>query len=116
MMISLSVLPPLLAVISAVNAHSFSTTSGCGKELPDGIRKDASVDLTLPSTSGVTPRKYRLHIPRSYNASQAVPLILSFHGRGKDAKFQEALSQFSNESYGFDGIVVYPEGVPVCQP
>lgn len=27
-------------------------------------------------------------------------------------KYQEELSQFSNASYGFDGISVYPEGVP----
>jgi poly(3-hydroxybutyrate) depolymerase len=72
------------------------------------------VNLKLRSASGVTPRKFRLHVPSSYRKGKPVPLILSFHGRGKKAKSQEALSYFSNASYGFEGIVVYPEGVPVC--
>ena len=86
---------------------------GCGKQLPKGVRADKSVNLTLDSTSGISPRKYRLHLPPSYDVNKKLPLILSFHGRGKDGKYQEALSQFSNASYGFDGIAVYPEGVPV---
>lgn len=40
-------------------------------------------------------------------------MIVSFHGRNKDMEYQEELSQFSNASYGFEGIAVYPEGVPV---
>jgi hypothetical protein len=117
MMISLSFLPAIFAVISAVASRSVQTTNpsrGCEEALPDGIHKDTSVNLKLRSASGVTPRKYRLHVPSSYQKGQPVPLILSFHGRGKKAEFQEALSQFSNASYGFEGIVVYPEGVPVC--
>lgn len=87
--------------------------SGCGGPLPTGIELDKSVDLTINSSSGVSPRKYRLHLPKSYDTNAKVPLILSFHGRGKNAKSQEELSQFSNATYGFDGISVYPEGVPV---
>ena len=52
-------------------------------------------------------------MPKSYDNSVPVPLILSYHGRGKDMKFQEKLSQFANASYGFEGISVFPEGVPV---
>lgn len=101
----------LFASISCVSPVLAST--GCNKSLPQGVQPGKSVDLTIQSNSGVTPRKYRLHLPSSYHVDKEVPLILSFHGRGKDAKFQEKLSQFSNESYGFDGIVAYPEGVPV---
>ncbi|KAI4684269.1 hypothetical protein J4E81_009149 [Alternaria sp. BMP 2799] len=105
----------MLAVLFAATAASSPNTAsdcGCGKSLPKGVELDKSVDLTLESESGVSPRKYRLHIPPSYDNNKPVPLILSFHGRGKNAKYQEALSQFSNASYGFGGLVAYPEGVP----
>ncbi|KAF7453615.1 LpqC, Poly(3-hydroxybutyrate) depolymerase [Pyrenophora tritici-repentis] len=94
------------------NAVIAASSDGCGKPLPDKVHLDESVNLSLESDSGITPRKYRLHIPASYDTSSPVPLILSFHGRGKDAEYQEALSQFSNATYGFQGISVYPEGIP----
>ncbi|KAF1850834.1 carbohydrate esterase family 1 protein [Cucurbitaria berberidis CBS 394.84] len=103
----------LSTLIPGITSSSGTASDGgCGKQLPEGVQSDKSVDLTLDSSSGVTPRKYRLHLPPSYDINKKVPLILSFHGRGKDGQFQEALSQFSNASYGFDGIAVYPEGVP----
>ncbi|KAI4945884.1 hypothetical protein J4E91_007798 [Alternaria rosae] len=100
------------ATATAASSSNTAADCGCGKPLPKGVELDKSVDLTLDSESGVSPRKYRLHIPPSYDDNKPVPLILSFHGRGKTAKYQEALSQFSNASYGFEGIVAYPEGVP----
>lgn len=102
-----------LAFLAATYTVTAASSNGCGKPLPDKVHLDASVNLSLDSDSGVTPRRYRLHIPASYNVNTPVPLILSFHGRGKDAEYQEALSQFSNATYGFQGISVYPEGVPV---
>lgn len=104
----LLILPTIVAVATA------GCSSGCSKPTPEGVHPGQSVNLTISSKSGVTPRGYRLHLPSSYDEKTALPLILSFHGRGKDAEFQEALSQFSNASYGFKGIAVYPEGVPVC--
>src|SRR5688572_16987486 len=89
---------------------SYDTNCGRNKALPNGVQLDHSVNLTLASSSGATPRKYRLHLPKDYDGSKPLPLILSFHGRGQDALYQENLSQFSNASYGFEGIAVYPEG------
>lgn len=70
------------------------------------------MNQTIDSQSGSSPRKYRIHLPKNYTNDEPVPLILSFHGRSRDMKYQEKLSQFSNASYGFNGIAVYPEGVP----
>lgn len=104
----------VLAVLPGIScASATDIKSGCGKSLPEGVELGESVNLTINSSSGVSTREYRLHLPKSYNTNQEVPLILSFHGRGKDAKFQEELSQFSNATYGFDGVSVYPQGVPV---
>ena len=103
------------AILAALSSAScVSAQSGCGKPLPEGIELDKSVDLTIDSKSGWEERGYRLHLPKSYKTNTKVPLILSFHGRGKDAESQEALSQFSNATYGFEGIAVYPEGVPLA--
>ncbi|KAF1946992.1 poly depolymerase [Clathrospora elynae] len=112
---SIPIVVAFVAVICSVNANSLpaaKSSHGCGQALPDGISVDKSVNLTLDSANGMTVRKYRLHLPKSYDIGTPAPLILSFHGRGKDGKFQEELSQFSNASYGFEGISVYPEGLP----
>ncbi|KAF1361967.1 hypothetical protein EJ07DRAFT_163870 [Lizonia empirigonia] len=94
MVSSLFLSTALLSALSIITCATVKDVkSGCGGPLPTGIELDKSVDLTINSLSGV-------------------PLILSFHGRGKNAKFEEELSQFSNATYGFDGISVYPEGVP----
>ncbi|OAL50923.1 alpha/beta-hydrolase [Pyrenochaeta sp. DS3sAY3a] len=100
-------------LVSGISCNP-TTSSGfeCQKPLPEGIEPGKSVNLTLKSASGVSIRKYRLHLPKPYNGNNSVPLILSFHGRTQDAKFQEKLSKFSNATYGFEGIAVYPEGVP----
>lgn len=104
-------LTPLLTGTTSVLATA--ADCGCGKQPPKGVEADQSVNRTLTSASGVSPRKYRIHLPPLYDVDKKYPLILSYHGRGKDAKSQEELSQFSNASYGFEGIAVYPEGVPV---
>lgn len=104
----------LAASINRVTAYgAASLKNGCNTSLPSGIKPGHSVNLTLPSSSGVTPREYRLHLPKDYDGTKELPLILSFHGRTQDAKYQEELSQFSNASYGFKGIAVYPQGVPL---
>lgn len=93
--------------------HVAARGCGCNTGVPSDVEPGKSVNLTIPSKSGVTPRKYRLHLPEDYDGTTELPLILSFHGRTQDAKYQEELSQFSNASYGFKGISVYPQGVPL---
>ena len=106
----------LLGLVPSIYSLTLrDTKSGCNAPLPEGVESDHSVNLTLPSSSGVTPRKYRLHLPPDYDSTKELPLILSFHGRSQDALYQEKLSQFSNASYGFKGIAVYPEGVPLIK-
>lgn len=101
----------ILATIPSASAQD--AQCGCGRPLPEGIEADKSVDLTINSSSGLSPRGYRLHLPKGYDTNTKVPVIFSFHGRGKTAESQEALSQFSNATYGFEGISVYPEGAPL---
>lgn len=86
--------------------------SGCGKPLPSNVSPGGS-SQTGKVTSGGRSRDYLIHVPASYKTDTPVPLILSFHGRTKDAAEQEELSQFSNPAYNPDAIAVYPQGVSV---
>lgn len=119
---NLSLTATTTAVVSIVATLAASVvaekSSGCAKtSLPGKVELGKSTDLTIESTSindTSSTRNYRIHVPESYEFGTAVPLLFSFHGRGKDAAYQERLSQFSNESFGFGGIAVYPQGIPVC--
>ncbi|ORY16082.1 Alpha/Beta hydrolase protein [Clohesyomyces aquaticus] len=110
-MVTVTFLVQVFALGTAATAsQAHQLQDGCTSGVPSGITLGRSKNLTIEN--GDKTRKYRLHVPKSYQTSVPVPLILSFHGRDKDMKFQEELSQFSNSSYGFEGISVYPEGVP----
>ncbi|KAL9623098.1 MAG: hypothetical protein Q9160_002612 [Pyrenula sp. 1 TL-2023] len=85
-------------------------SSGCRKPLPSN-HSPGGISQTEKITSGGRSRDYLIHIPASYTPDTPVPLILSFHGRTKDAAEQEQLSQFSNPAYNPNAIAVYPQGV-----
>ena len=55
-------------------------------------------------------RTYVLHIPSSYDGSQAVPLVLNFHGGGGNAETQIKTSGFSELANEHGFIVAYPNG------
>ena len=56
-------------------------------------------------------RKYLVHVPRSYDPSRQMPLVISFHGAGLWGAAQRGMSGWNAiaDSAGF--IVVYPDGV-----
>jgi len=85
-----------------------NTTPGCGESLPDGVSIGKHSNQSI--ISGGLNRTYLIHIPESYDGNTPAPLILSFHGRHKNAREQERLSQFSNASYNPSAIAVYPQG------
>ena len=94
-----------LLAVSGVNLSS-SGTAGCTIVHPvDGVSRNFSV-----STDGGS-RTYRLHLPSSYNPNTPAPLVISFHGHGKNMVEQETLSQFSNDAINPDMIAVYPQGL-----
>ncbi|KAE9979347.1 hypothetical protein EG327_007059 [Venturia inaequalis] len=86
-------------------AQSLATT-GCNNPLP----APAGSTTKIPITSGGLEREYLVHTPTTYDATKKVPLILSFHGRGKNATSQMELSQFANPAFNPDAISVYPNG------
>jgi poly(3-hydroxybutyrate) depolymerase len=89
-------------------------TSGCGKAPPESFAP-LTTSQNISITSGGLDRSILLHLPPNYDANTPAPLILSFHGREKNASEQELLSQFSNASFNPHAIAVYPQGVAVSQ-
>jgi polyhydroxybutyrate depolymerase len=82
--------------------------AGC---FPGKPHASGSTNETV-SITGQGTRRYRLHIPPSYNGADRVPLVLAFHGLGSNGlqtELYSALSAFSDAGPGF--VVVYPEGM-----
>jgi len=103
----------LLALsLTGVAVAQLHIDPGCSKPLPPDTKLGKSQNISIES--GGLDRSYLLHIPKSYNAKGSVPLILSFHGRGKNAKQQEELSQFANVTVNSNAISVFPQGYMVC--
>ena len=81
-------------------------TAGCGTpHTVDGASHNHSV-----STNG-GKRDYRLHLPSSYDPNTPAPVVISYHGHGRNMVEQETLSQFSNDAINPSMIAVYPQGL-----
>ena len=72
--------------------------------------------------SGTYNRTYEYYIPSSYDGSEAVPLLFSFHGLGSNGDDQRDLTRFDElaEQEGFiavfpDATVLDPEDYPEAQ-
>lgn len=86
---------------STTVASSGSTTSGA---IPHG-------DTTGKISSGGRVRTFLVHVPRSYEGSKSVPLLISFHGHGGTGATQAKLTHMSSVADENGFIVVYPDGV-----
>jgi polyhydroxybutyrate depolymerase len=87
--------------------------------VPLFTRADHSDLYSIPTTPGDyvqhirvngDTRTYRLHVPKSYNGSRALPVLFAFHGSSASASVIERETSFDQigDSLGF--IAVYPEG------
>lgn len=88
-------------------------SKGCGKSLPSAQSPAGGDSHQVTYEVDGVKRHYRLHIPSNYNESNPIPLIFSFHARGKTSSYQEGISNFSNETLNPDAIVVYPQALKV---
>ena len=55
-------------------------------------------------------RTYLLHIPASYDAARATPLVLAFHGIGLNAEEMARISGLSEQADTSGFIIAYPNG------
>lgn len=68
-------------------------------------------DYTITTLVGVLPRTYLVHVPASYTGASDVPLLLDFHGGGKDAWNERGASGQLAESDKRGFISVWPNGI-----
>ncbi|MBM2623607.1 ferulic acid esterase [Actinoplanes sp. LDG1-06] len=66
----------------------------------------AGESVTRTVVSGGISRTYLLHVPDTYRARQATPVVLSFHGRTRTSEYQQELTQMDR----LNALVAYPQG------
>lgn len=69
-------------------------------------------DYTFELQHGGMKRMYMVHVPKSYNASKPVPVVLSLHGGGGNMQYQatEELYHWISKSEAAGFIAVFPNG------
>lgn len=101
--------PSTLALAGSLQlAHLATAASSAGCAADQGKVKTedtTSVDLD--------DRNYLLYLPKNYEPTEPAPLILSYHGGGRDAQRQQALDRFNSTHFNKDYIVAYPNSVSV---
>lgn len=104
-------LPVVLIALAGAVLGDLQTRIGCGRPLiPSSL--SGMNNLVRVNSSGLQ-REYLLYVPKGYDGLKPASLILSFHGRGRDARYQQRLSQFSDEHFNPNAIVAYPNGIMV---
>ncbi|WP_369218418.1 alpha/beta hydrolase family esterase, partial [Streptomyces flavofungini] len=86
------------------SADDRAASSGCHTSRPYPAAGQTS---TRTVTVDGVRRTYLLHVPASYDPRTPTPLVLSFHGHGRTADYQERLTGMS----GLDALVAYPQGM-----
>jgi polyhydroxybutyrate depolymerase len=76
---------------------------------PSTGRVSAGESLRVISV-GESERRYRCHVPESYNAAEPTPLIIAFHGGGGNPESMIRLSGLNEKSEEAGFIVAYPYG------
>ena len=71
---------------------------------------EPGIDVPVVLRSGRVDRTYVVHVPASYDGSQAVPLVLVLHGSGGSAEIADRISGMSAKSDAAGFLAVYPEG------
>lgn len=89
-------------------------SSGCGQTPPvaPGATGKQTVAVNPATDEGYAQRAYLVHVPRGYQPSRPVMLVLVFHGGGGSAEGTEAGTGFSVLADQKEFLVVYPQGLP----
>jgi len=106
----------LLTSLFLHTSYALRASSGCGADLPHGIKPGHSHDFTVAvddPVMGSVLRAYRLHVPINYDQDTAASLVVDYHGWTGDSHSQERDSQFVTvadmEEGGF--LVATPDGM-----
>ena len=89
------------------------STTGCGHNSP--VAAGVTVTMTIAAqpaeSEGSSTRTYLLHLPRQYDDTLPLAVVLAFHGHGGSAAGMEQTSGFSSLADQQRFIAVYPQGL-----
>ena len=97
-----------------------ATAGGVDAPVPAGApcapaRPHAAGDETATLRSGGVDRTYILHVPKSYDGSRGVPLVVNLHGFGSNARQQAIYSGLPAKGDAEGFITVTPNGTGTPQ-
>jgi polyhydroxybutyrate depolymerase len=98
------------ATEAAATAIPTAATPSAGAAGCSPARPHASGSSRETIASGGTTREYLLEVPPGYTGSDALPLVLNFHGYGSNANQQAAYSGLPAKGDAGGFIVVTPQG------
>ena len=70
-----------------------------------------SGDITIKLTHGGAERVAYAHIPKDYDGTKKVGLVLNFHGYGSNAQQQALYTNMNAAAYYMDLVAVHPQGL-----
>ena len=85
------------------------SAAGMQQLKPTTGKLSAGDALRVIDVDGVE-RRYRVHVPKSYDASKRTPLVVGFHGGGGNPESMIRLSGLNEKSEEAGFIVAYPYG------
>ena len=93
----------------AVPRRDLAPGAGVLGAQPGSFRPGAG-DSVHTLTHGGRERRFVVHVPRGYDGSRSLPVVLGFHGGGGRAESFQKQSRMSDVSDRHGFLVVYPDG------
>jgi polyhydroxybutyrate depolymerase len=72
-------------------------------------------DLDWKVKIGGRDRTVHVHVPKTYDPTKPIPVVLNFHGYSSNAPEQDALAGMSAKADASGFIAVHPEGIGITQ-
>ncbi len=114
------ILPFVVFVFGCTSSASDSVTDGGNEPGSDAATSDVDAPPAatctgkqpqpLDATWTVGGRQVRVHVPASYDPTQAAPVVLNLHGYSSDGLQQSAISKMLPVSDANGFIVLHPDG------
>lgn len=89
---------------AAATSGTPTASAGCGRAWTSGSDVDGAL------TYGGVQRTYLLHIPKGYNGTTPMPLVLNLHGTGMNGALEALLTHMSATADAQGFVVAYPNG------
>ena len=98
---------------TGANASAVRASAGCGNA--PGLNPGESADFSMKV--GDLDRKYRVHLPRGYDQTRPVSLVLDIHGYTGTAEDEEVnTTRFSPHADANGFAIVFPQGTEFVGP